>query len=376
MVTHTVSTVVQPDYEPEAVYKAVRKAVDLLGGIDRFVPQGARVLLKPNLLRGAPPEKVVNTHPAVVEAAVRLVREAGGIPYIGDSPALQSLNAAAARSGIREVSDEMKAPLLPLVSSADVKNDAPGSVFPRFEVAREALEADVVINLPKIKTHQQVMLTLAVKNMFGVVVGRRKAQWHMRAGVDRRAFARMLVELCRLILPALTIVDGITAMEGDGGPGSGDPVDLGLVMAGDDCEAVDRAIARILGAPEMRVPTIAVSGEDARNFEVLGENVEDVAVPGFAMPRLIDVAFGPQSVRRHLRDWTTARPTPDPVACTLCMDCASVCPAGAVKREDDRIVIDYGACIRCYCCQEVCPASAMGVRRGWLVRLAGGRLFK
>jgi len=366
-----VSIVAERSYEPEAVYRAVRRAVDILGGMDRFVPLGARVLLKPNLLRGASPEKAVNTHPSVVRAAVRLVREAGGVPHIGDSPALQSFGAAAAGCGLKDLADEMGVPLLPLVDSIEVKNDRPGSVFRRVELAREAWEADVIINLPKVKTHQQMMLTLAVKNMFGCVVGLRKAQWHMRAGVERGRFARMLVELSRLLSPALTIVDGIVAMEGEGGPGSGDPVSVGVLVAGEEPAAVDRTLARLLGAPEAAVPTLVASTDDRGDHRVVGERIEDVAIGRFTLPSLVDVTFGPRTIRRHLRDWSTSRPAPLRTVCSLCMDCQLVCPAGAIRQENGRIVICYDECIRCYCCQEVCPQGAMGVSRGWLLRLAG-----
>ncbi|MBI4830925.1 MAG: DUF362 domain-containing protein, partial [Candidatus Lindowbacteria bacterium] len=181
-------------YDSEKVFKAVKKAVDDLGGMDRFVKKGDRVLLKPNLLVSSAVDKHVTTHPEVVRAVVKLVKKAGGKPSIGDSPALGSAVKVAAKCGVAHVARDEGAEVINFSNPIEVDNPS-GTQFKRFKIDGAVRDTDVVINLPKLKTHGQMTLTMGVKNMFGVVPGTRKSQWHLSAGTDRMHFARMLVDL-------------------------------------------------------------------------------------------------------------------------------------------------------------------------------------
>lgn len=362
-----------PDYQEERVHEALSQALELLGGIGHFVRPGQRVLIKPNLLSAKPPDLAVTTHPTVVKAAIQLVREAGGVPLVGDSPAVGSLYRVAERAGILKVIQETGARLEPFEESVEVA-PLPGSIFKKLEVAREAIEADVILNVPKLKTHSQMLLTLGVKNLFGCVVGKRKAQWHLMAGVERDAFATMLVELYQVLKPTLTIVDGVVGMEGDG-PGNGNPRALGLIFAGADAVALDRVISEVLRIKPDSLPTTRAAqgkglGEtDITCIEILGERLDGVAVAGFRLPQLIEAEHGPTLLRGFLKEALTAKPREDHSKCTLCRVCAEACPPQVIFPGDGRLRFDYDRCIRCFCCLEVCPEGAMEIRQGWLLRL-------
>ena len=225
MKSATVSIVRCETYDEEEVLRGLRRSIDLLGGIETFVKRGDRVLLKPNLLYGKPPEKAVTTHPSVVRGMIEIVREAGGVPSIGDSPGMESLRKAAEKAGIKRVADETGCSLVEF-DRPIVPPDRKGKWFKQLEIDRSVLEADVIINLPKWKTHGQMLLTLGVKNLFGCIPGPRKALWHLKAGQDQERFARMLIDVYLTVRPALTLLDGIVGMDGNG-PGSGRPVPLG-----------------------------------------------------------------------------------------------------------------------------------------------------
>jgi len=362
-------------YEYPQVLAGVRDVLQPLGGMGAFVKRRDKVLLKPNLLSGKHPDRCVTTHPSMVKAVAQLVQEAGGIPVIGDSPGIGSLRRVAAQAGIAEVADELGCPLVEFKDVAEIKTDE-AYIFRRFELAKAVLEADVVINLPKVKTHSQTLLTLGVKNTFGCIPGMRKAQWHLKAGTDHAYFAGMLAELCQLIKPALTIVDGVIGMEGDG-PGNGDPRPLGLILAGENPHALDATICQIIGVPPEELLTLQAAhergfvGTNQQQVEVLGGQLEDVKVTPFRLPRRFDVQWNlPGFIRRPLKNIFTPKPIINRDLCKACGACAEVCPPQAISLSDKRVEIDYRQCIRCYCCQEVCPEGAVRLQEGWVRRLA------
>ena len=364
------------DYDKGRVEHAVRRAVDLLGGMGQFVRPGSRVLIKPNMLAGKAPDKAVTTHPEVVRAVIRLVKEAGGIPSVGDSNAMGAFGRVAETTGIAAVASEEGARLVEL--SDVVKVDAKG-VFKHFEIAREALAADAVINLPKAKTHGQMLLTLSVKNLFGCIPGRRKAQWHFKAGVDRQAFATMLVELNGLIKPALHVVDAVVGMEGNG-PGNGTPKAINLIAAGTDGTALDMALSDILGVSPDKLPTIkaakalGVAPYTIQDLTVVGDfaHLREARVGNFKLSSESSVEWTiPEPIRKLLKEALTTKPRMDSDKCMSCLMCKTACPAGAISEKGKSLKIDYRACIRCFCCQEVCPVGAIDVVEGWLLRYLG-----
>jgi len=365
------------------------------------LPQGERgktggVLLKPNLLSASSRESRVCTDPEVVRATAEALRAAGANDIaVGDSPGYGSAARAMQKCGYDAVVPEWVRRV-----EFDAGRKHPTAGHPDLELAAAALDAGLLVNLPKIKAHAYMGLTLAVKNFFGCVLGTKKAQWHLRAGENPALFARLIVEIAYSFRPGLTVVDGIIAMEGNG-PGSGDPRALGMILAGDDPAAVDAVICRLLGFPPEKLPTLAAARElglgqpEFGKVEVLGERVEAVAITGFRPAASSPGAQGiglPRPLHRLLKSALTCRPEIDPELCQLCARCAEICPPKAIameKRGQEPFVqstpegpfrqkvpdpfsppaIDRARCIRCFCCQEVCPAKAISVKRGWLLRL-------
>jgi uncharacterized protein (DUF362 family) len=267
------------DYEPERVREALQRCLAPLGGMAAYVSPGDRVLLKPNLLSGKPPEAAVTTHPEVVRAVALEVMEAGGEVHLGDSPAVRSLAGVLKKTGIMPVVRELGIQMVPFRTPERIPVPD-GGVYRSFLLAGEAIRYDLILNLPKFKTHGMMTLTLAVKNMFGTVVGAAKPGWHLQASETTR-FADMLLDVWRALPPGLNIMDGITAMEGNG-PGSGDPLDLGLLMASPSALAMDAVAGSIAGLGHERHPVLYqarvrdLQGAEIDQIQVLGDVVEDV----------------------------------------------------------------------------------------------------
>lgn len=360
------------EYDPELMREGVARLLAPLGGMGRFVKPGERVLIKPNLLSAKPPEAAVTTHPELLRAVIAEVRNAGGIALVGDSPGIGSAKKVAERSGIMAVVEEAGATFVPFVESRTVPA---GGTFREFEIARPYLEADRVINLPKLKTHEMMTMTCCVKNLFGAVVGTRKAAWHLRAGRDKELFAKMLLELYVVREPDLNIVDAVVAMEGNG-PGSGDPKKVGLLLAGENAVAVDVIAAEVAGMPrkllyvENAAARLSIPGARREEIRCAGVPPEEAEIPPFALPHLSDVQFGlPAFLKNRLRNQFTSRPVAVPGKCELCSVCVKACPPEAIRVEGGRLKFDYQRCIRCFCCRELCPHAALALKDGWLLSL-------
>lgn len=370
-----VSVIKSHTYDEEEVLKGLRHSIDLIGGIGSFVKKGDRVLLKPNLLIGKAPEKAVTTHPSIVRAVIRFAREAGGVPFIGDSPAIGSAARAAEKAGIKKIAEEMDCPIVEF--NRPVSPPKGGArIFKQLEIDQTVLEADVVINLPKWKTHGMMLLTLGVKNLFGCIPGPRKALWHLKAGKDRKIFGQLLVDLYRIIRPSLTILDGIIGMEGNG-PTSGHPIPLGLIMASTDTLSLDQIVCDLLGISRKTLLTNRVAFEQGMGrdeIEVLGEKVERVKVSHFEFPPSSRTDWNfPAFIRKALSNALTSRPFVEIERCKACNHCLEICPPKALGQKGESLVFDYGRCIRCFCCQEVCPEGAISIEPGWALRLVGKR---
>jgi uncharacterized protein (DUF362 family) len=250
-----VSLTAAQSYHLPALRQSLQTVLAPLGGIEAFVRPGDRVLLKPNLLTGSRPTKECTTRPELVYGVAQLVQEAGGKPFLGDSPAFGSAHGVAKANGLLPLAQALN---LPIVELHGHRYPTENPEFDHLRLSKEAMEADVIINLPKVKSHTQLTVTLGVKNLFGCVPGKMKAWWHMEAGKDVERFGTMLVETARLLNPALTIVDGIIGHEGNG-PSGGEPRALGVLAAGVDVFAVDRAMVAVLGVDPLTVPTVAQS---------------------------------------------------------------------------------------------------------------------
>ena len=223
-----------------------------LGGIEAFVNRGDRVLLKPNLLTASHPTKECITRKELVYCVAQLVIEAGGKPFLGDSPAFGTAKGVAKANGYLPLCQELD---LPIVEFRPQSYATENENFNQLRLSKEAMNADVVINLPKVKSHMQLTMTMGVKNLFGCVPGKMKAWWHLEAGKDVDRFGEMIVETAKAIAPDLTIIDGIIGHEGNG-PSGGEPRELGILGASANVFALDRAIIEIVNVDPDLVPTL------------------------------------------------------------------------------------------------------------------------
>ncbi|MBF0459027.1 MAG: DUF362 domain-containing protein [Nitrospirae bacterium] len=355
-------------------YAKLRKDVfEMMASIEETssvrISAGARVLIKPNLLASAPPDKAVTTHPLIIKAAAEYVLEKGAHPQVSDSHAsfakfsnlIEDCGVAGALNGlpveIKEFTVSKK-----VLSTRNGNKFTPASRYNTLELAEDALAADVIINLPKLKTHTQMGLTLAVKNLFGCVVGRRKPQWHLNLGEDKELFAGLLVTIYSALRPEINIIDGILSMEGDG-PGSGGiPRQLGVIMGSGSAVALDMAVCRMLGLGRMALPTNKAAYDMGLNdeFTISGEMK---SVENFIFPTPSGVIFGPPFMRKFIRNNLTSHPKNIERLCKLCNECVKICPAQAITNNTKRLHFDYDKCIRCYCCIEVCPHKAIRVHQ-------------
>jgi len=362
-------------YEYSLLLSSVSRLLEPLGGMKAFVNNGERVLLKPNMLSAKRPEQAVTTHPMIVRVVAEMVRDAGGVVIIGDSPGIGSFKSVAEKSGIAAAARECGAEL---VEFDDVVGLPGSGTFRRLSIARAYWEADRIINLPKLKTHEMMTMTCAVKNLFGAVVGTEKAGWHLKAGASREQFARLLLEIYLLKKPVLNIVDAVVAMEGNG-PGSGDPIQLGVLIAGINPVAVDVVAGKVAGIPsdvlyvEREAVSMKLPGARLEEILICGTPLESVVGTKFRLPVGLDAQFGlPVFLKKALKRHLTSFPAANKKKCVLCGVCRDACPPEAITIQNSALSVDNARCIRCWCCRELCPHDAMEVRRGILLRLFRG----
>lgn len=364
------------DYNEVRVEEAVPQAVELAGGVERFIKPGERVFLKVNLLLAVPIERAVTTHPAVVKALVRLVQSVGAEAVIGDSPggpySVRWLKRVYRASGMDKVAEETGASLNFDVQTADVPHPE-GKILKHLTIAKAVQDADAVITVPKLKTHGLMLFTGAVKNLFGVVPGLLKAEYHLR--MPKVAdLSDAMVDIFNLVKPRLAVVDGIVGMEGDG-PSAGSPRRIGTVLVSGDGFACDVAGASLVGLrPEQMPITKAAMARGLTtgrlsDIELAGAPFEEIkltdfkhATKGFSGDRMPVVAQG--LLNRLFRP----KPVLQPGSCTGCATCVQVCPPKAISMVGKLPQTDYDNCIRCFCCQELCPESAIAIWRPWAAR--------
>lgn len=298
-------------YEPERVAEAIERHFRLLGGIEQFVKPGDRVLLKPNFI--APRshrQDATQTHPAVILAAARFLKDFGARPFVGDSPGWGDVQSCAEALELVEPLKRLGVPLRQL-DRPTMRRVREGG--PRVGLSEVALEADVIINLPKLKAHGQLLVTLAVKNMFGCVSGKRKALWHYRYGSDSARFCGLLIDICYFLRPALTLIDGIVAMERTG-PSRGVSKPLGWLIGGADPLSCETVCCRLLGINPGQVPLLRAAsrmqldGLDLDRIELVGDPPGEPC-SDFELPTLAPIRFSLCRVlRSKLRQmWLLAR---------------------------------------------------------------------
>lgn len=356
-----VSLVKCAQYDPNEIIRSIEKGLRPFGGIKAFVKKGQKVLLKPNMLIMGSKESCISTHPEMLRAVIKLVKKAGGRPFVGDSPGFFSARRVASSNGILDVCKQEKVELIEFSHNKPVFSK---SIKKRFPIAEEVLNAEVIINLPKVKTHGVTLFTGAVKNLFGCVAGLRKAKYHLQYP-DHDEFARMLAELAYVIKPSLNIIDGVYGMDGKG-PSGGNPKTLGFIGVSDNPVALDIAVCQALGFKDDEVITNvygrALFKVNHINYPLL--KPEQLGINDFKKyTKSRQANFGaPVFLTRFLTRLLSLKPIVDKQECRACKACIKVCPAHTIKllKKAD---IDYSGCIRCYCCYEVCAYKAIELKR-------------
>jgi len=356
------------DYTPATIRPAVRHAIELAGGLDDLVRPGQRVFVKVNLLPPpSPPERGIVTHPALVAAVIELLLEAGGKVTVGDDiDTPESFE----MSGLRQACRQLGVPLVNLREAGFVKVSGRGRRLPEAFVSRLAAEADVIINLPKLKTHSLTVLTGAIKNMYGTLPASRRRALHGQF-THPTDFSQMLVDLAAMLPPHLSVMDAVQAMEGEG-PGGGTVREVGLVLASRDSVALDAVAARIIGLEPLDVDTIRLADEQGLGcgrpgaIDIVGEELAGCVVADFRLPAAASrtlLRWVPPRLAGYLLEQLNPRPHVIAAHCTACGACVRVCPTGAMSLPAETATINRDTCIRCMCCHEVCRHGAIVPRR-------------
>ncbi len=375
------------EYSNEILKQKITESLLNIGfDIKKF--NNARVALKPNLLLPSQTKKAIITHPEFFRAVAQIVKENNGSPVIIESPAFHALEYAIRKTGYSEV---IKDEGIEVADPKKIKTlHYEGSKsFKSIEISDAFFDVDMIINLPKFKTHGLTYFTGAVKNLFGVIPGLRKSKTHIKIPA-KEDFAEFLLDLngalkCGFDKPVtlLHIMDAIVAQEGEGPGHAGSPKRMNAVIVGEDAVAVDFVATSVSGLEISKALTITRGFErdlfiqSPDEIEVVGDKIEDLKINDFKPSRdtvMSNMLIWPVTSKRF-KNLFVDRPVPDKEKCTLCYHCKTICPAGAIEKavgDDNTPQYDYKKCIRCYCCMEICPDAAINKKRGrlqWMIRV-------
>ena len=366
------------EYDEEKIYSLLKQGLDLLGGVEALIPKEAKILLKPNLLKKAEVEKAVITHPVVVGAFARTLRENGYEHIVlADSCGHGTTQAVIRGTGMDTYLEKYHIPAIDY--SEGVKTAYPQGIQAKeFILPKELLDQDCVISLSKMKTHALERITGAVKNSYGFVYGFHKAKGHTQYP-SADSFARMLIDLNKCVAPKLYVMDGIVAMEGNG-PGSGDPVPMNVMLMSTDPVALDSVFSYLIYLKPEMVPT-NYHGEKMGLGTWKEEKITLMAPDGEismadAVKRYGNPDFNVDRTEVRKNIWTRMagalkifqkKPYIETDKCVRCGICVQSCPVPGKavdfrKGKDKPPVYDYRKCIRCFCCQEMCPKKAIKVK--------------
>ncbi|MEG6513326.1 DUF362 domain-containing protein [Desulforamulus ruminis] len=358
-------------YAAPVIDRALEGLLIPLGPVEKWIQPGQRVAVKPNLIARKKPEEAATTHPLLVEAVVRMVQRAGGKPFIVDSPGGPSskglLTAVYRTTGMSEVAARTGCDLC-LDTTELVLAHPRGRAAKQLTVLKVLAEADVIIALPKLKTHCMTRYTGAVKLMYGAIPGLKKAEYHFN--LQRlEDFTQLLIDINTLLKPTLVIMDAVVGMEGDG-PTAGTPRKAGFLLASPNPYALDYVGSGFIGIHPESLPLIRLALEQGlcpppEQLEQVGDPLPPLTPP-FQLPGHRQIDFDIPGPLKRVISRLQPKPIFSPELCLGCGECQRCCPAGAITMADGQPRLNLNQCIRCFCCQELCPHKAVRVRQNWL----------
>ena len=369
----TVNAVLVDSYDGELVYAAVCRHFEALGVAGDLTPE-TRIAIKPNLLYGKKPEAGVTTNPAVLRAVIRWLTERGFTNLVV-AESSGGLFTAEYMRNVYAVSG-YKTPGIQEYLNQDftfgTRHAPEGSSVKSFNIITPILEADYIINLPKLKTHAMTTVSAGVKNLFGVIPGLQKPDMHRRCP-DLDAFVGMLCELCQTVKPQITLLDAVDSMEGNG-PGGGTVKHTGLTLASRDVYALDVTAVGFMGLDPREIPHLRAARQRGllpEEITVTGDRFSPCS-PAFRLPDTVKSTGFDDAVPRFLRKpaefvldtLLRSYPKVDRTKCVGCGKCAESCPQKIIKITDKKAGMPRKNCISCFCCQEMCPVHAISVKRG------------
>ena len=342
-------------------------------GIEPEAWAGKRVVIKPNLLLKFTPEKAATAHPSIVEAIGRVFVSAGADVLLAESPggpynsiALEGIYSA---SGMKQAAENAGFALNRDFSSK-IFSAPEGVKVKEFNVIAPIHDAELIVNVCKLKTHTMATMTAGIKNLFGVIPGTEKVEFHARFS-DMKDFAAAVVDLTSAITartPMLTVCDAVIGMEGNG-PSAGSPRKIGCLIASMNPFALDGVCAEIIGAGD-RSPMLEESRrrgylpEKPEDYTVIGASVDEVKISDFVFPDT-----SKKGILQRLPDFLSPRPVIVKNKCVGCGECARACPRKAITVKNRVAFIDKKNCIKCYCCQELCKIQAVRIHRSFIYKL-------
>jgi len=367
------------DYNLDEIKIKIEQGFELLGGISKYIKKGEKVLLKPNSLSPSPVDSAVTTHPVFLRAVIQVIKKQTDRIFVGDSPSVGSYSSASKKTGMLPVIKEEGVQIVEFRDETYEIFSTEKLAYRSFKIDPVIKEMDKIINLPRIKTHSLMVMTMCVKNMFGLIPGMRKVEFHLKAGHDKMLFAKMLVDLNTARPPDLNILDGIIGMEGNGPGADGDPVNIGVILMGKNSFAVDTAAATLVGVDPYSIYTNDVYRKYMlkRNdieYYIKGDRIEGV-LKKIRVPDTDVKSNAPVFLFNFAKDMITTKPVYLKEKCTGCLICVKHCPVSALRYEGKKkgIICDYNKCIRCFVCHEVCPERAITIKKPLLAFIFKGR---
>jgi uncharacterized protein (DUF362 family)/Pyruvate/2-oxoacid:ferredoxin oxidoreductase delta subunit len=358
-------------YDLELIKQKISETFMAMGGIEQLIPKDARVFVKLNCVGPFEPELAITTNPVFVQAVIQLIKTRTDRILIGDNPAVKNIFYTLRKCGIMDVIEKEKIAVFNPSKLKIIRNPQP-KMFSTFEVSEDMADADVLINLPKLKTHTLTYMTAAQKNLFGFIFGLNKSGWHVRAS-NPLEFGEALNDLYGAILvhyqhkTMIHLCDGIVGLEGDGPSRGGSPITANIILASKDAVSLDRIACEIVHLSYDKLYVTKIAGErgygvtNRKNIHVIGDALSECENIRFRAPKNQMGHWGLRLLKhKFIRNLILEHPSINQEACAKCGECTKICPAKTMKITSGQFPsLTRKNCIRCWCCAEVCPMNAI-----------------